>query len=647
MTELLMIALSVLFAYALYIASQCTRADPSAENYLHSGASLPTWTYVFAASGIIVAGLDLPAHLRLLSYYGFQRNQLVLGLIIVALTGALFQRRLTIAAQIVDAKTVGALLGAYHQSTSIRLYLLLVAFLFAVPFSGLSLLEAGTLLSASTKGTLPVAPSIAIIATFLFLFSAIGGWRAVVYVTAALSALLLVLMIFVSSFTESAFDQLAVLMRSGAAPPGGVMTDAIPGVIQLVRGIGKEMPNGGLWTTAAAASFAVAAIGLVLSPGFNFLGLTTRTRLGFAFSQVWVTAALTTGALLLLGPLIGAEMAASALQPAMSPVDTSFAPLLARLANVDQLAAVCLVVMLLASLLIAIGFFAASGASIFTIELLDRYVVPGMDDGEKRLAGRIALAATYFMMTLLACFLPVTTAVVSSLTLSLSAQLLPAFLGLCWLPWISRSAIIAGLIVGSLLVIFTEPPGLVLFDGLFVELPWGRWPLTIHSAAWGLAFNLAACLVVCLWTRNNPERRHRDALHDIYRRDHRIAFGGRAARGVKWSLPLLWAFLALGPGAILGNSFFSRPIFVNQDAALGVPSLWVWQIMFWIAGVLLVWWLAYRVRLSVIDASPLRPGALAGREWGAGTRLQPRWIALSLARLARREQIAGEVKAAP
>jgi solute:Na+ symporter, SSS family len=645
MTELLVVAISVLFAYALYIAAQCTRTDPFPENYLHSGASLPTWTYVFAASGIIVAGFGLPDHLRLLSYYGFQRNQLVLGLIVVALAGALFQRRLTIAAQIIDAKTIGALFGAYYQSTSIRLYLLLVAFLFAVPFCAASLLEAGTLLSASTKAALPVAPSIAIIATFLFLFSAIGGWRAVVYVTAALSALLLVLMIFVSIFTASAFDQLAVLARGGTTQSGGVMTDAIPGVIQLVRGIGKEMPHGGLWTTTAAASFAVAAVGLVLSPGFNFLGLTTRTRLGFAFSQVWVTAALTTGALLFLGPFIGAEMAASASQPAMSPADTSFGPLMARLANVDQLAAICLVVMLLASLLIAIGFFSASGATILTVEILDKYVVPGMGGGEKRLAGRIALAATYFVITLLACFLPFSTVATSSLTLSLSTQLLPAFLGLCWLPWISRSAVIAGLILGSLLVIFTEPPGLILFDGLFVELPWGRWPLTIHSAAWGLAFNLAACLVVSLWTRNNAERRHRDALHDIYRRDHRIAFGGRVARGAKWSLPLLWAFLAVGPGAILGNGFFSRPIFINKDAALGVPSLWVWQIMFWIAGVLLVWWLAYRVRLSVIDPNSIRPGALAGREWGVGTPLQPKWIELSLARLARREHIAGEVKA--
>jgi hypothetical protein len=31
-------------------------------------------------------------------------------------------------------------------------------------------------------------------------------------------------------------------------------------------------------------------MGLVLSPGFGFLGITTATRRGFAFEQVWMTA---------------------------------------------------------------------------------------------------------------------------------------------------------------------------------------------------------------------------------------------------------------------------------------------------------------------------------------------------------------------
>ncbi len=41
-------------------------------------------------------------------------------------------------------------------------------------------------------------------------------------------------------------------------------------------------------------------------------------------------------------------------------------------------------------------------------------------------------------------------------------------------------------------------------------------------------------------------------------------------------------------------------MFSNGEATLGVPSLWVWQVVFWLSGVLLTWWLAYPVGLSVI-----------------------------------------------
>src|SRR5439155_17029503 len=165
----------------------------------------------------------------------------------------------------------------------------------------------------------------------------------------------------------------------------------------------------------------------------------------------------------------------------------------------------------------------------------------------------------------------------------------------------SRSAVLVGLSLGSLSVVFTEPPGLILFNGFFVELPWGRWPLTIHSAVWGLAINMTASLLVAIFTRKGVEREHRNALHAIFHRDHRMDFGGRAARGAKWSLPLLWAFFALGPGAILGNTFFSHPIFSGADIPLLLPSLWVWQAFFWILGVMIVWWLAYQSRLSIIE----------------------------------------------
>jgi hypothetical protein len=307
-----------------------------------------------------------------------------------------------------------------------------------------------------------------------------------------------------------------------------------------------------------------------------------------------------------------------------------------KFAAYDQLAGVCVIVMLTAMLVIAVAFFTTSGASIVTIELMQRYVLPGLAPDAERLAARITLAVIYSAAVLLACFLPVVAAVLSTLALPLSAQLFPAYLGLCWLPWMSRSAVLVGLIVGSLFVIFTEPPGLIFFNGLFAELPWGRWPLTIHSAAWGLAANVAASLLVAIFTQRDEERDRRNALHVVFRRDHRVDFGGRAARSAKWALTLLWIFLALGPGAILGNTFFAHPVFTEADLSLGVPSLWVWQVSFWIVGVMLVWWVAYRSRLSAAEGV-FRAGELQPPSGAGGVRRQPQWIAALVARLSERQ----------
>jgi len=101
-------------------------------------------------------------------------------------------------------------------------------------------------------------------------------------------------------------------------------------------------------------------------------------------------------------------------------------------------------------------------------------------------------------------------------------------------------------------------------------------------------------------------------------------------------LTLVWAFFALRPGAILGNDFFSHPMFSDADTTLGVPSLWVWQVLSWFVGVLLVWWLAYGGRLSVIDAGVGRTVDLGSPTAPLGPRRPPRWITLLLARVAER-----------
>jgi len=634
MTTLLVMALGLVFAQALYIATLCARGPARPDDHLDSGGALPGWCFVFAGVGVVLASLNLHDHFLLVALYGFQYSHVALGLVLVALCGALVQKRLWIAARIVNVRSPVELFGAYYGSVTIRLFMLAVLALFTVPFAATSLSMMGGIVETASGGVLAAPQVIWVSAFFLFLAAAVGGWRAVIYFVAAQSLLVIALVTFAGLFSASTFANLAVLAE-GIATPTGTLADRIPGVLQISSGIGKDAAGGGIWTTMGILSFALSLIGIVLSPGFSFLGITTTTRSGFAFGQVWMTAGLAGGLVLLVAPLIGAEVAAAD-PAALAAGAPSYAGVIARFAAIDQFAAVLFVLQIVASLQIAVAFFAAAGANIVALDVVARFVLPDLTVPGRRLAARIVLGVVFTAIALLATFAPRSAGLAGSVTLSLSAQLLPAFLGLCWVPWISRSAVIAGLIAGSLLVFFTEPAGLVAFEGLFIDLPWGRWPLTVHSAAWGLAFNLTACLLVSIFTHGGGERDHRQRLHDEFARAFPADFSRPAGRGARWSLTLVWAFFALGPGAILGNDFFSHPMFSDADTTLGVPSLWVWQVLSWFVGVLLVWWLAYGGRLSVIDAGVGRTVDLGSPTAPLGPRRPPRWITLLLARVAER-----------
>jgi SSS family solute:Na+ symporter len=626
MTNLLLTAFAGLFAFGVYIAAVAARGARTPEEFLDAGRDLPAWTFVFAGAGVLVAGLGVADHLQLVGLYGLQASHLAVGLVLAALCGVLVQKRLWLAARILGAASPVELMGRYYASTGLRVLLIVLVGLFAVPVAASSAARLGQLVGDATGGAVPAPAAIWTCLFFLFLAAVIGGWRAIVYTIAMESFLLAVLLLLTAGTSWLTLERLTFFAGGLVVAPGNV-ADQIPGVVQFSRGIGKDVATGGVWTTVAIVSTALSLTGLVLNPIYGYVATTTTGRTGLAFGNVWSTAGLATGLLILLAPVLAAESGGTA--PALTR-------LIDRLSSSDVLSGLALVLLLVVGQLVAVAFLAGGGALLLTSDLVARDLLPGLDARQRRLAGRITLAVVYGLVALLATLGPLAAAIMASVAVSLSAQILPATLGLCWVPWLSRGAILSGLVIGSILVLFTEPFGLVLFEGLFLDLPWGRWPLTVHSAAWGLVFNVAACLLVAIFTRGGEERLHRDRLHDMFRRDLRADFGGGAGRAARWSLTLIWAFLALGPGAILGNSFFSRPIFTQDEAPLGLPSLWVWQILAWLSGVLLVWWLAYQTRLSIldqpvrhrIDLSPPAP-VIDGRR-------APRWIAQTLARLTER-----------
>lgn len=613
MTTLLLAFLAVLTLYAIYFAARVARLGTPPAAFLDAGQALPGWAVMFLLPGLGIAGLGVEQHLGLVARFGLQASHVALGLVVVAMAALLAWNRIWYATRVAGLSTPGEALGRVYGSTALRLVVLGLAVLFALPFSASVLSFAASLVEAATDGAIPRVTGVWLLALSLAIPAIIGGWRATVVTLAMQSALLLLLIPGAAVFTE--------IVSTGPGFPAapipvadGVLWDRIPGVIQYAAGLGKEVPPAGMFTAVAISSDTLALVGLVLSPAALYLGQTQRAGGTLGLSTVWLTAGLSAGILLLSAPLLAARMSGG---PA-ALADTLYA--------VEPLAGVGVVLMAVVGALLAVSFFVTGGTIIVTREVVLTYLLPRLGPHRQRLTARIALGFAFFFVAYMASFLPLVSAVLGSVALPLAVQLLPALLGVTFVRWIGRGAILAGLTIGALIVVFTEPLGLILFEGLFVELPWGRWPLTIHSAAWGLAFNLLIVLISAASTLKAPDRFERDRLHDAMLAATGVEIGGR---GLLWALLLLWGFFGYGPGAVLGNTFFSDPIFSPIPATLGIPSLWVWQVLFWLLGVMLVWWLAYRTGFGRMAADGIRPIAL-----GAATdRRTPDWLAGGLRRI--------------
>ena len=642
MNTLLMLLIGLFFAYALYMASINTKHFRQPIDFLNANQELPPWVFLFTTTGIIISSLGLYDHLLLSAHFGLQFNHVGMGLLILAGVTILFMKRLWLVSRISGLKTAGDILAGYYSSETIRIYVFVLLVLFAIPFAGKSLFAIGILFEVTTAGVVDRHLATWGMAFFLFLYSCIGGWRAVVFIGTAQTIILLALLMFFGVYSFAEFGNMPAIMSAITATTDATQTrdilyDRIPGVIQFTNGLGKEISSGGVWTTAGIFSYGLALTGIVLSPAFCLLSISARNTRGFAFQPVWMSGGLAAGLLLLLSPLLGLELARLNFfaAPSTSTGDLYFS-LIQKIADFDQVMGVLFVFMLLVSLQIAVSFFATAGANIFSLEIFSRFIHPGAPDLVLKKCARVGLFVIFFIMALLASSAPLSLMMLGDLALSLSAQLIPAFLGLCWLSWISRQGVLVGLILGLIFVVFTEPIGIVPFGNLFVELPWGRWPWTIHSAGWGLAVNLLSCLLVSSFTKKRDNREHRNRLHTQFSRACTNLDPRPNLRTALWSLTLLWVFFALGPGAILGNDLFALPILSDQAVDVGMPSIWVWQVVFWIVGVIILWWMVHQLGIRIGHGSRYGQVALIENHTLMRQGTIPKWIRLFLERFTTR-----------
>lgn len=577
-------------AAALYWARVAARANGDFETYFSAGHEIAPWVSAIVIAGTSISGWVLLGGAETVAKQGFGLPGLLQAGIALALPGVFFFKRLWLIAQRLRLSSQGEILRAYYKSEFLVVFSTVVAVLFAVGFAGMQLGALARLVASLSGGLVTVPMAATVLSLVMFGYVAIGGMRAIGYLGAIQSVLLGAVIVGFSGFaliSLGGFGALNEGLRGLASDPAKAGLFTVAGVIQFTAGIGRQAAAGHEGTALASLGLALALMGFQASPLAAKIILSTRSPHGIAAGQTWVMAGAFGG---LVALCVTAYGAATLVDPslAVAPLLGSLSPWFSAWLFVGLLAGVQLV----------------AGLALLTAgEALVRHIYkPWFHSKMSRKATvtvtRVVIGLLALTSVLMQVLTPVTLSMLGGLALPLAFQLWIPLLGITWVRWITRPAAITGVGFGIAGVLLTEPFGHAVLSFFGLDLPWGRWPWTLHSAIWGMVPNLAAALLISAFTQR---LRHGEEAEEVRRLMHVTLRSGPGTQSLKttaWSVVLAWLFLAAGPGLVFGNGAF---LGAKGGWLMGIPSLWAWGLTFWAAGLGMVWFLSYKMEM----ASPL------------------------------------------
>ena len=614
------------WAYCIFWGIKGAIAARTASDYFIAGRRLSIWVFVLAATATSFSGWTFMGHPGLLYRDGFQYAYASFYAITIPFTGVMFLKRQWMLGKRFGFVTPGEMLSYYcNDAKFIRILVVIVALVFSVPYLGLQLRASGFLFNVLTNDLFSVDVGMWLLSAIVFIYVASGGLRAVAYVD-TLQCILLAFGIvaigvmalhFVGGFGRLN-EGIAALAQMDAKRTLDDYSHyiAIPGVIQFVSAGPKAV--GGAWTGIMILTYMFALMGIHSSPAFSMWAFANRDPSPFAPQQVWASS-FGIGLILFVftafqgmgGHFLGADLAFMEAHPDL--VNNVFGaglggkdlmesagkqgmlvPQLIYLAPawIGGLLAVCA----LAAMQSTGAAYMSTAGAMLTRDLLRVFVLPNATHDQQKLYGRIGVLVIVLAALVVASTSQDALVLLGGLAVAYGFQMWPSLMAACWFPWFTRQGITLGLIAGLLAVTCTETIGQSL--GITA---WGRWPLTIHSAGWGILFNLGVCIIVSFSTQDDRELGRRMEFHNFLRDHASLPAAKKALVPAAWIITLVWFFFGIGPGAVIGNWIFGDP----NDAAtwmFGMPSIWAWQILWWALGVFMMWFLAYKMEMSTVPA---------------------------------------------
>jgi len=630
----LFVFVALYWSYCIFWGIKGALSAKTASDYFVAGRQISLWVFILAATATSFSGWTFMGHPGLIYRDGFQYAYASFYAITIPFTGVLFLKRQWMLGKRFGFITPGEMMAYYFKSDTVRLLVVLVALVFSVPYLGVQLRASGFLFNVLTDGMLNVNVGMWLLSAVVVIYVASGGLRAVAYVDSAQAILLALGIVVIGIIAMNEVGGFAALNERIAAltaigpdgkalfgkttPAGYSAYIAIPGVIQFGAGLGTETaPVGGAWTGVMVLTYMFALMGIQSAPAFSMWAFGNKSPKPFAPQQVWAssfgigfilmffTAMQGIGAHFLgadvafmsahpelvndvmVKGLQGKDLMESAgkqgmLVPQLIYLLTETTPWLVGLLSVCALAA----------MQSTGAAYMSTAGGMLTRDILKRYVLKDASHAQQKFWGRMGV-----LVIVLAALVVATTAtdalvLLGGLAVAYGFQMWPALIAICWWPYLTRQGIIVGLIAGLVAVTLTEKIGAQY-------MPWGRWPMTMHSAFWGIFFNRGLAIIVSAVTQKKAELEHRMTFHNFLREHASLSPAKKGLVPVAWIVTLVWFFFGIGPGAVIGNTIFGDP--TNSSTWIfGMPSIWAWQLLWWALGVFMMWLLAYKMELSTV-----------------------------------------------
>ena len=594
------------WAYCLFWGFKGARTAKTSTDYFLAGRSIGVWVFVLAATATSFSGWTFVGHPGKIFTDGLPYAFASFYALTIPFTGVLFLRRQWVLGKAYNYVTPGEMYSDYYGGNAMRLLTVLVAFLFSVPYLGVQLKASGSLFNVLSDGLISVNLGMFALTTVVVIYVASGGLKSVAYVDCAQAILLAVGIAILggvalhysggwSGFTTGLANIVTDDVSSGKnlTPDGYSMKVAIPGSIQMVSAGSKAA--GGAWTGIMCMTYMFALMGIQSSPAFSMWAFANKTPQAFRWQQV-IASSLIVGIILftftIFQGLGGHILVQNGVLKNIS--DTNLIP---ELINLLSTAAPWLVGLLAVCALAAMqstgsGYMSTFSAMV-TRDIYARYISPEATDNNQKNIGRLFVVLVAGAALIVAANSSQAIVMLGGLAVAYGFQMYPALIGICYYKGFTTRGVVSGLIIGLIAVTLTDK------TSAWFGVPWGAYPLTIHSAGWGIFFNLLTTFFVSKFSvESQGEKEKKNRKHQLLQEVVGLSKERKNKVKLAWALTLFWFLVGFGPFATLGNDLFSNPNAPSLWAPFSLPSLWVWQLLFLGYGIFVMWFLAFHMGMS-------------------------------------------------